>query len=314
MKKNSKIYLAGHSGLIGSAFKRQLQANGFENVATRTHEQLDLADRQKVEDFFTLERPEYVILCAGKVGGIVENKSFPADFIRENLAIQQNVIQAAYANNAKKLIFFGSSCMYPRECIQPMSESALFSGVPEPTSMAYAVAKMAGIQMCLAYNEQYGEKRFIPVIPNSAYGPNDNFNPDAGHVLSALIRRFHEAKILGADVVTLWGSGDPRREFIYSDDIADACIKILTSDITNLDLPVNLGSGSDISIKELADNIAGIVEFAGRIEWDKTKPDGAPRKLLDSSRIKDFGWLPRITFNQGLKNVYQWYVQETAGK
>jgi len=314
MKKDSRIYLAGHSGLIGSAFARQLQAQSFCNIVTRTHGQLNLTDKQKVTEFFKLEKPEYVVLCAGKVGGIVENKSFPAYFIGENLAIQQNVIEAAHASDIKRLIFFGSSCMYPRECPQPMPERALFSGVPEPTSMAYAVAKMAGIQMCLAYNQQYGEKRFIPVIPNSAYGLNDNFNPDAGHVLSALIRRFHEAKILGADVVTLWGSGSPKREFVYSDDIADACIKLLTSDVTNLDLPVNLGSGSDISIKELAGTIASVVGFSGRVEWDKTKPDGAPRKLLDSSRIKDFGWSPRITFDQGLKNVYQWYVQETAEK
>ncbi len=314
MKKDSKIYLAGHSGLIGSAFMRQLQAHGFGNVVTRTHEQLNLADKEKVEDFFKHEKPEYVLLCAGKVGGIVENKSFPADFIRENLAIQQNVIECAHANNAKRLIFFGSSCMYPRECPQPMAESALFSGIPEPTSMAYAVAKMAGIQMCLAYNQQYGEKCFIPVIPSSVYGPNDNFNPDAGHVLSALMRRFHEAKISGVDVVTLWGSGAPRREFVHSDDIADACIKILTGNVINLDLPVNLGSGFDVSIKELADTIAGVIGYSGRVEWDKTKPDGAPRKLLDSSRIKTFGWSPKVTFKEGLNNVYQWYVQETEEK
>jgi GDP-L-fucose synthase len=291
-----------------------LQAQGFCNIVTRTHGQLNLTDKQKVTEFFKLEKPEYVVLCAGKVGGIVENKSFPADFIRENLAIQQNVIEAAHTSDIKRLIFFGSSCMYPRECPQPMAEGALFSGVPEPTSMAYAVAKMAGTQMCLAYNQQYGEKRFIPVIPNSAYGPNDNFNPDAGHVLSALIRRFHEAKLSGLDVVTLWGSGSPRREFVHSDDIADACIKLLTSDIIDLDLPVNLGSGSDVSIKELADTIAGVIGLSGRTEWDKTKPDGAPRKLLDSSRIQAFGWSPKVAFKEGLTNVYQWYVQETVGK
>jgi GDP-L-fucose synthase len=314
MIKDSKIYLAGHSGLIGSAFARQLQSYGFGNVITQTHQQLNLVDKQKVEEFFNLEKPEYVILCAGKVGGIVENKSFPANFIRENLSIQQNVIESAHVNNTKRLIFFGSSCMYPRECSQPMAESALFSGVPEPTSMAYAVAKMAGVQMCLAYNQQYGEKRFIPVIPNSAYGPNDNFNPDAGHVLSALIRRFHEAKVSGADSVTLWGSGSPRREFVHADDIADACIKLLTVDISNLDLPINLGSGSDISIKELAEAIAEVIGFSGGIAWDQTKPDGAPRKLLDSARIKAFGWSPKVTLKEGLKNVYQWYVQEAIGK
>jgi GDP-L-fucose synthase len=308
MDKASKIYVPGHTGLIGSAIVKSLKEHGYNNVLIKTHEQLDLLNREEVFKFFEKERPEYVILCAGKVGGIVENKTFPADFISINLAIQQNVIGAAHRNDVKKLIFFGSSCMYPRECQQPMAESALFSGVPEPTSMAYAVAKMAGVQMCLAYNQQFGEKRFVPVVPNSAYGPNDNFNPESGHVLSALIRRFHEAKLKNIDKVTLWGSGSPKREFIHTDDIASACLRLLEADISSLELPVNLGSGSDVSIRELAEAIAKTIGYVGNIEWDTAKPDGAPRKLLDSSRINEFGWTPNVSFESGLKSTYEWYV------
>ena len=308
MDKASKIYVPGHTGLIGSAIVKSLKEHGYSNVLIKPHAQLDLLNREEVSKFFEKERPEYVILCAGKVGGIVENKTFPADFISINLAIQQNVIGAAHRNDVKKLIFFGSSCMYPRECQQPMAESALFSGVPEPTSMAYAVAKMAGVQMCLAYNQQFGKKRFIPVVPNSAYGPNDNFNPESGHVLSALIRRFHEAKLKNIDKVTLWGSGSPKREFIHTDDIASACLRLLEADISSLQLPVNLGSGSDVSIRQLAEAIAKTIGYAGHIEWDTAKPDGAPRKLLDSSRINEFGWTPSVSFESGLKSTYEWYV------
>lgn len=308
MNKSSRIYVAGHTGLIGSAVLAMLKDSGFNNIIVRSHVTLDLTVREAVREFFEATCPEYVILCAGKVGGIVENKTFPADFIRINLAIQQNVIEEAHRSEVKKLIFFGSSCMYPRECQQPMAESALFSGVPEPTSMAYAVSKMAGVQMCLAYNQQFGEKRYIPVIPNSAYGPNDNFNPDSGHVLSALIRRFHEAKINNIDKVTLWGSGTPKREFIHTDDIASACLKLLETDISSLELPINLGSGSDISIRELAGVIAKAIEYDGRIEWDTAKPDGAPRKLLDSSRIHEYGWTSSVSFESGLKSTYEWYV------
>lgn len=307
MNKNSKIYVAGHTGLIGSAVVKNLQRQGFNNIVVRSHSDLELTNRSAVLDFFKIEKPEYVVLCAGKVGGIVENKTFPADFIRINLAIQQNIIESAHENNVSKLIFFASSCMYPRECPQPMAEHALFSGVPEPTSMAYAVSKMAGLQMCLAYNQQYGEKRFIPVIPNSAYGPNDNFNPESGHVLSALIRRFHEAKASKAESVTLWGTGAPKREFIHTDDIASACIKLLESDLAGLELPVNLGSGTDLSIKELAEAISGVLGYQGKIKWDTTKPDGAPRKLLDSSRINQFGWKPKVSFEAGLQDTYEWY-------
>ncbi len=306
LEKSESIYIAGHTGLIGSAFVRRLQSAGHQNLLTRPHDQLDLTSEQQTLDFFQQYRPDYVILAAGKVGGIVENQTYPADFIDTNLAIQLNVFQAARATGVKKLIFFASSCMYPRECPQPMSETMLFEGKPEPTSMAYAVSKMAGLQMCLAYNQQLGENRFIPVIPNSAFGPNDNFDPQSGHVLSALIRRFHEAKNTQADKVILWGSGTPRREFVFSEDIADACLWLLTDD--SIELPVNIGVGQDYSIRELAERIAEIVGFAGKIEWDRSKPDGAPRKLLDSSRLNASGWSPSVSFEEGLKITNKWYL------
>lgn len=312
MNLDSKIYVAGHSGLIGSAFVRRLKRDGYTNVILRTHAELDLTSQLEVIDFFKNEKPEYVILAAGKVGGIVENRTYPADFIRTNMSIQSNVLDAAHKNDVKRLVNFGSSCMYPRECPQPMSENALFSGVPEPTSMAYAVSKMAGMQMCLAYNQQYGANRFIPVIPNSAFGPNDNFNPESGHVLSALIRRFHEAKANGYPSVTLWGTGSPCREFIHADDVADAGLMLLKAELGNLEFPLNLGSGSDISIKNLAALVAKVVGYNGVIEWDATKPDGAPRKLLDSSRINRFGWSPSVFFEDGLRATYEWYLNNIA--
>lgn len=309
MKKNSRIYLAGHSGLIGSAVMRALEVAGFNDVAIASHAQLELTDSLAVNEFFDSVRPEYVVLAAGRVGGIVENQAYPADFLTTNLAIQLNVLQASHRIGVRKLILFASSCMYPRQCPQPMSESALFTGHPESTSLAYAVAKLAGMQMCLAYNQQYGEKRFIPLIPNSAFGPNDNFDPNSSHVLSALIRRIHEAKLINAPTLTLWGSGDPRREFIHADDIASACLTLLDNDITQLQLPLNVGTGTDISIRELAINIANVVGYAGKLEWDTSKPDGAPRKLLDSSRLLSFGWRPAVDFTTGLEKTYQWYLE-----
>jgi GDP-L-fucose synthase len=310
MNESSKIYIAGHSGLIGSALLNKFQSLGYQNLLLQSHQELELTNRQSVFDFFLSNKPEYVILAAGRVGGIVENRSHPADFITTNIAIQQNVIDAAHQCEVKKFIYFGSSCMYPKECNQPMSEGALYSGKPEPTSLAYAVAKMAGLQTCLAYNQQYGVKRFIPVIPNSAYGPGDNFDPSTGHVLSSLISRFHEAKVNGINKVSLWGSGSPKREFIHVDDIAEACIKFLTSDIQDLDLPVNLGSGMDISIKDLANLISRVVGYQGKVEWDSSKPDGAPRKLLDSSRVNEFGWSPKVPFEEGIKGTYAWYLEK----
>lgn len=312
MDRSSRIYVAGHAGLIGSAVMRALERGGSANVITASHRDLELTDALAVDRFFDSVRPEYVVLAAGRVGGIVENQTYPADFMNTNLAIQLNVLRAAHRAGVRKLILFASSCMYPRECPQPMSETALFSGYPEPTSLAYAVSKLAGMQMCLAYNQQYGEKRFIPVIPNSAFGPNDNFDPKSGHVLSALIRRFHEAKEAEAPSVTLWGSGNPRREFIHADDIADACLALLEGDTSQLQFPLNLGTGKDFSIRELAETIANVVGYAGKLEWDTSKPDGAPRKLLDSSRLLAFGWRPNVDFTAGLKSTYQWYLDSMA--
>lgn len=312
MDKSSRIYVAGHTGLIGSAVVRRLERGRSANVITALHRNLELTDAPAVDRFFDSVKPEYVVLAAGRVGGIIENQTYPADFMNTNLAIQLNVLRAAHRIGVRKLILFASSCMYPRECPQPMSESALFFGYPEPTSMAYAVSKLAGMQMCIAYNQQYGEKCFIPVIPNSAFGPNDNFDPNSGHVLSALIRRFHEAKETEAPSVTLWGSGNPRREFIHADDIADACLALLEGDTSQLQFPLNLGTGKDFSIRELAETIARVIGYSGAIEWDTSKPDGAPRKLLDSSRLRAFGWLPVVDFEDGLKSTYQWYLDNAV--
>jgi len=312
MDKTSRIYVAGHTGLIGSAVKRALDRSGFSNLITAFHRNLQLTDTLSVDSFFDSAKPEFVVLAAGRVGGIVENQTYPADFMNTNLAIQLNVLRAAHRVGVRKLILFASSCMYPRECAQPMQESALFSGYPEPTSLAYAVSKLAGMQMCLAYNQQYGEKRFIPVIPNSAFGPNDNFDLKSGHVLSALIRRFHEAKKAETPSITLWGSGNPRREFIHADDIADACLALLEGDTSQLQFPLNLGTGKDFSIRELAETIANVVGYTGKLEWDTSKPDGASRKLLDSSRLLTFGWRPNVDFMAGLKSTYQWYLDSIA--
>jgi GDP-L-fucose synthase len=313
VKKDARIFVAGHAGLIGSAVFRRLAREGYSRLITMSRSQLDLRDSAPVASFFDEVRPEYVVLAAGRVGGIVENQVYPADFMEDNIAIQLNVLKAARKIGVTKLIFFGSSCMYPRECPQPMVEDVLLSARPEPTSLPYAISKLAGTYMCLAYNKQYGEKRFIPVIPNSAYGPNDNFDPKSGHVLSALMSRFHEAKLSGAQAVTLWGSGSPRREFVHADDIADACLHLLQNDVSSLEFPLNIGVGRDISIRELAETIAGVVGYRGQLEWDRTKPDGAPRKLLDSTRLRSFGWSPKTSFTEGLKNTYDWYLQHAAG-
>jgi GDP-L-fucose synthase len=308
MKNDATIYVAGHAGLIGSAVVRRLERDGYRALITRRRSQLDLQDGGRVTEFFDEVHPEYVVLAAGRVGGIVENQMFPADFMDENIAIQLNVLKSARKVGVRKLILFGSSCMYPRECLQPMAEDALLSGKPEPTSLPYAISKFAGTYMCLAYNKQDRDTRFIPVIPNSAYGPHDNFDPKSGHVLSALMARFHQAKVSGAEFVTLWGSGSPRREFIHADDVADACVHLLIQNKAALDLPLNIGVGVDVSIKELAELIAGIVGYKGRLEWDLTKPDGAPRKLLDSARFQSLGWKPKVGLAEGLSSTYQWYV------
>lgn len=312
MNKQDKIFVAGHTGLIGSAVCRRLESHGYNNLLRASHQKLDLTDVKATNDFFKEHRPDYVVLAAGRVGGIVENKTFPANFINDNLHIQLNVLQAAHSIDVKRLILFGSSCMYPRVCEQPMAEDVLLTGKPEPTSSAYAISKLAGLELCEAYNRQYGGQRFVSLIPNSAYGPNDNFDPKSGHVLSALINRFHEAKTAGFDKLTLWGTGSPRREFVFSDDIAEACIFILENELLDLAMPINVGVGEDYSIKELAEQIAKITGYQGTIEWDISKPDGAPRKLLDSRRINDYGWQAKVNLNEGLKCTYEWFLANIA--
>lgn len=309
MRKDARIFIAGHAGLIGSALLRRFEREGYSQIITLTRDQLDLQSAGCVDKFFEETRPEYVLLAAGRVGGIIENDTYPANFMEENIAIQLNVLSAAQKVNVINLILFGSSCMYPKECSQPMTEDILISGKLEPTSLPYAVSKIAGVYMCLAYNKQYGVRRFIPIIPNTAYGPNDNFEPNSGHVLPALMNRFHTAKEIEADSVTLWGSGSPRREFVHADDIADACLHLLRHDVSQLELPLNVGVGLDISIKELAEMMADVVGYKGSIEWDRSKPDGAPRKLLDSSRMEKTGWSSKIELNKGLRQTYKWFLE-----
>ena len=308
LKKDTKIYVAGHKGLIGSAFVRFFEENNYTKLIVRNREDLELTSQSDTFDFFQKTQPEVVILAAGRVGGIIQNRDFPADFIRENLAIQQNVFNAAQEYGVKKVIFFGSSCMYPRDTLQPMSEEQLCTGHPEPTSIAYASAKYAGVQMCQAINRQNKSVSFIPVIPNSAYGLNDNFDLSSSHVLSALIRRFHEAKEADMARVVLWGTGSPKREFVFSDDIVKACIKLLNTELVDADLPINIGVGVDISIKELSIKIAKLIGYTGQIIWDSSKPNGASRKLLDNSRITSLGWKHDVDLDEGLNLTYQWYL------
>jgi GDP-L-fucose synthase len=304
MKPSDRVFVAGHRGLVGSALVRRLEAAGFDELLLRTRTELDLSDSAAVDRFFAEHQPQYVFLAAAKVGGIVANDTFPADFIRENLAIQLNVIDAAHRNGAEKLLFLGSSCVYPKHAPQPMKEEYLLTGPLEPTNEAYAIAKIAGIRMCQAYRRQYGS-RFISVMPTNLYGPNDNFDLETSHVLPALIRRFHEAKESGAGSVTLWGTGTPRREFLHVDDLADACVHLMVSyDAGEL---VNIGWGEDISIRELAELVAGVVGYDGRVEWDASKPDGTPRKLLDTGRLEALGWTPQIGLEEGVRGTYGWY-------
>lgn len=307
MQSGDLIYVAGHTGLIGSAFMRELPRTGYANLLVRTHAELELTDNAAVDALFDEHRPRYVIIASGRVGGIMQNQATPASFLAENLAIQLNLLQAAQRVGVERLVLFGSSCMYPRECPQPMAESALLTGHPEPTSLSYAIAKLAGVQLCRAFNQQFGGRRFIPVIPNSAYGPNDDFNPQTGHVLSALLARFHAAVRDNLPEVTLWGTGTPRREFIHASDIASAVISLLRQPGLGLDVPINIGSGTDYAIRELAEAIARITGFEGRLVWDISRPDGAPRKLLDSSRLRSIGWEPRVTLEDGLRETYTWY-------
>jgi GDP-L-fucose synthase len=312
MKKDAKIFVAGHKGLVGSAIVRKLVADGYSNIVTRTRTQLDLIQQAKVEEFFKTEKPEYVFLAAAKVGGIVANNTYPADFIMENLIVQVNVMHNAYAHKVKKLLFLGSSCIYPRHSTQPIKEEYLLTGPLEPTNEPYALAKIAGLKMCEAYNRQYGTD-FISVMPTNLYGPNDNFDLENSHVLPALLRKFHEAKVSGSDSVVIWGTGSPRREFLHVDDLAEAVVflmnKYASSDI------INIGVGEDISIKELAHLMKDIVGFEGKIEFDKTRPDGMPRKLLDVSKINGLGWKAKTDLKDGLKETYAWYLRnDVSGK
>jgi GDP-L-fucose synthase len=311
MNKDAKIYVAGHRGLVGSAILRKLQADGYTNLVYKTSQELDLRDRNQVDRFFEEEKPKYVFLAAAKVGGIVANNEYPADFIRDNLMIQTNVIDAAYRNGVKKLLFLGSTCIYPKFAPQPLKEEYLLTGELEPTNEPYAIAKIAGIKMCQSYNRQYGTK-YISVMPTNLYGPNDNFDLHTSHVLPALIRKFHEAKETNVPYVEVWGTGTPRREFLYSDDLADACVFLMNNYEGNE--IVNVGVGEDISIKELAEKIKNIVGYQGEIKFDTTKPDGTPRKLVDVSKINALGWKASISLEEGLQKAYQWFLDHVAVK
>ncbi|MBU2520755.1 MAG: GDP-L-fucose synthase [Proteobacteria bacterium] len=306
MEKDSKIYIAGHRGLVGSAIMRRLKAEGYKNFITRTHAELDLTRQEKVEEFFREERPDYVFLAAARVGGIYANNIFPAEFIYSNLAIQTNIIHASYLFGVKKMLFLGSSCIYPKNCPQPMKEEYLLGGHLEPTNEPYAVAKIAGIKMCQAYNRQYGTN-FLSVMPTNLYGPNDNFDLKTSHVLPALIRKFHEAKIKSLSEVEIWGTGSPMREFLHVDDLADACLFLMKN--YNKSEIINIGAGKDLTIKELAEIIACIVKFEGRLVFNSIKPDGMPKKLLDVSRLHSLGWMAKIGLEQGIAKTYKWYVE-----
>jgi len=315
MNKESRIYVAGHRGLVGSAIVRSLKNDGYENIITRTHAELDLENYQSVNDFFKQEKPEYVFLAAAKVGGILANYNYPADFILKNLMIQNHVIHNCYMHAVKRMIFLGSSCIYPRLCQQPMKEEYLMTGSLESTNSPYAVAKIAGIEMCWAYNRQYGTQ-FIPVMPTNLYGPYDNFDLETSHVLPALIRKMHEANENQKDTVTLWGTGLAKREFLYVEDMAEACIFIMKeSDKISKDnkTPLfNIGTGEDLTIKKLAEVIKNIVDFKGEIVWDTTKPDGTPQKLLDVSKIEALGWRAGIGLESGIRKTYEWFVENTC--
>jgi Nucleoside-diphosphate-sugar epimerases len=310
MIKSSKIYVAGHRGLVGSALVRKLQAEGFSNFILKTRAELNLLDQKAVADFFASEKPEYVFLAAAKVGGIIGNQTYPADFIFQNLTIQNNIIHSSYSSGVKKLLFLGSSCIYPRECPQPIKEEYLLSGPLEETNKSYAVAKIAGIIECQSFNRQY-KTNFISVMPTNLYGQNDNFDLQNSHVLPALLRKFHEAKINKAKSATVWGTGSAKREFLHVDDLADACVFLMNNyDSSEI---VNIGTGVDISLKDVAELIKKTVGFAGEIIWDKSKPDGTPRKLLDVSRLHNLGWHHKINLPDGLKNYYQWYLKNANG-
>jgi GDP-L-fucose synthase len=309
MEKDSKIYVAGHKGLVGSAIERVLREKGFQNLILKSRAELDLADQRAVESFFREESPEYVILAAAKVGGILANKEQKADFIYENLQIQNNVIHQAWKTGVKKLLFLGSSCIYPKMAPQPISEDALLTGPLEETNDAYAIAKIAGIKMCQSYNEQYGTN-FISAMPTNLYGPHDNFDLETSHVLPALLRKFDDAKNSGEKEVTLWGTGSPKREFLYVDDLAEALL-FLMQEYNDSEI-INIGTGEDISIRSLAELIRETVGFSGEITWDTSKPDGTPRKLLNVGKIHKLGWRHTTPLPEGVRRTYKWYKEQAS--
>jgi GDP-L-fucose synthase len=311
MEKNSKIYVAGHRGMVGSAIVRKLESLGFTNIITRNSAELDLRNQAAVNDFFVKEKPVYVILAAAKVGGILANNTFRAQFLYENLMIETNVIHAAHTESAQKLLFLGSSCIYPKMAEQPMKEEALLTGLLEPTNEPYAIAKIAGIKLCEAFRDQYGSN-FISAMPTNLFGPGDNYDLQKSHVIPAMIRKFHEGKINNAATVTIWGSGTPLREFMYVDDLADACVFLMQE--YNGKLFMNIGTGEEITIKDLALMIKEVTGFEGTIEFDSTKPDGTPRKLMDSSRLHSLGWRSSISLKEGLIKTYQYFLEEVERK
>jgi len=309
MNREAKIYVAGHRGLVGSAVIRRLEADQYSNIVCRARSELDLTRQGDVEAFFTQQEPEYVFLCAAKVGGILANSTYPAEFIYENLMIATNIIHASHRHGVKKLLNLGSSCIYPRLAPQPLKEEYLLTGPLEPTNEPYAIAKIAAIKLCRYYNLQYGTN-FISVMPTNLYGPDDNFDLETSHVLPALIRRFHEAREKGSPEILLWGTGSPRREFLHVDDLADACVHLMEHyDAGQIGEFVNIGTGTDLTIRELAELIKGIVGYTGRIQWDTSKPDGTPQKLLDLKRIEGLGWKARIGLQEGIQQTYDWYTQ-----
>lgn len=322
--KNQKIYVAGHRGMVGSAIVRNLQAQGYTNIVTRTHAELDLTNQAAVQAFFEKEKLDQVYLAAAKVGGIHANNTFPAEFIYDNLMVQNNVIHQAFKSGIKRLLFLGSSCIYPKLAPQPMSEDALLTGKLEPTNEPYAIAKIAGIKMCESYNRQYGQSHGIDyrsVMPTNLYGPGDNYHPENSHVIPALIRRFHEAKVSNAPEVVIWGTGTPRREFLYVDDMAAASIFVMDLDKATYDSQtepmqshLNVGFGSDVTIAELATAVGAAVGYQGKIGFDSSKPDGAPRKWMDSGRLNQLGWTPRVGLAQGLNNAYQSFLALYSSK
>lgn len=311
MRKEAKIYVAGHRGMVGSAIVRQLQAAGYRNVVTRTSRELDLTQQQQVSDFLAYEKPEYIFMAAAKVGGIHANNTYRADFIYQNLMIEANVVHAAWQAGVSRMLFLGSSCIYPRDCPQPIREEYLLTGPLEQTNEPYAIAKIAGVKLCESYNRQYGTS-YVSAMPTNLYGPNDNYDLANSHVLPALIRKAHEAKLRGDSTYTVWGSGQPMREFLYVDDMANACLFLMEQD-TIKDGLFNVGTGTDVTIRELAETVMDVVGFQGEIVFDASKPDGTPRKLLDVSRLQQLGWTAKISLREGISLAYADFLAKQAG-